>query len=178
MAITGPLISQPSTLLADYPGAPFPDSVITDVSEQIRSEARWHIAPQGSDTVLLDSDGSDTLVLPTLYLVEVTLVRDLSDPDNPSEITDYRVSRRVPMLKHTSGRWPSGLESVEVTMTHGYTDCPRDLLPVVAEMAQTSSVNRAVGQEQAGQQMVTFIDPSTRPKVSRTVRRYQLPRLA
>lgn len=141
-------------LLSDFPGSPFPESVIDAAVESIRNEAGWHIAPVIQETVTLDAQGGAVLMLPTLRPVSVTAVRDVSDPLLPVVLTGWRLSKSG-MLFRALG-WPIGFGTVEVDLTHGHDYVPSDLLAVVAERCQALSVNGSVAQQSAGPFSVTY----------------------
>lgn len=161
--------------LESFPGGPFDASVVESAANWVRSTAGWHIAPEITETVTLDSSGDPYLVLPTLKLSEVSAVRDVTDPDFPVTVTGWAKSRSKAVLYRRRG-WPCGFEALEVDLVHGYEECPPELLPVIAERCQVSGVNRSVSQEQSGQEMVTYVSQAG-GRVPRELRRYQLPKL-
>lgn len=126
-----------NTKLSDFPGAPYPVSVIDAVAEDIRHEANWHIAPVRTETVTLDGPETQYLVLPTRRLVEVTEVRDVSG-DTPVVLDGYRVNTRTGILYRRTG-WPCGTFVLEVDMEHGYAAVPADLLPEIARRCQADA---------------------------------------
>lgn len=155
--------------LADFPGAPFAQSVVDAAVSALRLAAGWHIAPIVTETVLLDTSGGTVLHLPTLRLISVTEVKDLSG-DTPVVLTDWRKSR-AGMLSRSW--WPCGFESVEVVgMQHGHTVTPPELFQVVAEWCQLSGVNSAVRSEAAGGESIAYsasgaVTPESRAILSR-----------
>lgn len=160
--------------LADYPGAPFADSVVLAAGESVRRDAGWLIAPAATETVVLDGDGGRLLMLPTLHLHDVLEVRDVSG-DTPVVLTEWRKTR-AGMIELTSGFWPRGFEVIEVDMVHGYDACPEDLLPALAFRAQQAKVNRASGGVRLGSLSISpgGADPEDeRPDA--VVARYRIP---
>lgn len=152
MDITEPLVD--ASDLADFPGAPFTPSQVKAAADQIRDECGWHIAPQLTQTLALDSDGGRLLALPTLHLVEVTAVRDMTGTA-PNVLDGWRKSR-IGLLERTAGVWPQGLEAVEVTIVHGYEACPAALLPAIAARCQRFNKDGTVRQESLGSRSVSF----------------------
>lgn len=130
---------------ADVPGGPFTQAQIDAAAAQIRGYCGWHIAPERTDTVRLDSDGAAVLRLPTLKLIEVIDVQDAAG--NP--ITGWLWSDKG--MLHRPGGFPAGFGAVTVTMRHGYEDLPPDLLTVLSGMT-----SRRVVQESLGARSVTF----------------------
>lgn len=150
--------------MAGQPGAPFSQAALAAIGESIRREAGWHIAPEVTETLIVDSIGGRILILPTLHLVSVSQVRD----GDGSVLTGWRMSKRG-MLSRSSG-WPAGFGAVEVDVVHGHKTCPAELLPVVASRAQ-----RRVRSESIGGRSVTFDadpDAGTAPSV---LARFALP---
>lgn len=121
--------------LAHLPGAPFTDAEVDSAAAALRKAAGWHIAPVRSETVALDIVPAEPVLrLPTRQLVSVTAVRRTSDA-TVYATTQYETSKRLARIRRRSSYWPCGYEAVEVDMTHGYTTCPPDLLPVIAQCA-------------------------------------------
>lgn len=159
--------------LSDFPGAPFAQSVVDAAVAAVRLAAGWHIAPLVTETIVLDAEGGTVLHLPTLKLVSVTEVRDLTG-DAPVVLSDWRKSR-AGMLSRSW--WPCGFESVEVVdMEHGYEATPPELLQVVAEWCQLSGVNSAVRSEAAGGESIAYTAAGAITPESRAIlARYTVP---
>lgn len=144
MANTGlePLIHADD--LQGFQGAPFKHETVKAASEQIRRVCGWHIAPTIEETLILDHSGGPVLYLPSLFVLDVVSVKD------------HRTGRELPNwhwsgVGMVEGQFPTGFRSVEVTLEHGYAECPADLLPVVASRTQ-----RRVMQESLGSRSVSF----------------------
>ena len=118
--------------LADFPGAPFAESLVESAGESVRAEAGWHIAPEVTETLRVFSEGGTALVLPTLKYT-VTAVRDTSG-DTPEVLTGWTDRGSGILLK---SYWPVG-HMLEVDLVHGYEICPPELLPVIAHRVQAS----------------------------------------
>jgi hypothetical protein len=123
------------------------------------------------ETVTLDSNGGSRLVLNTLQLTAITGVRDVINV--PSSTIEVRWSK-VGVL---SGYFPSGFRSVEVDMTHGYTQCPPELLPLIANACQRILLDPTVASQGAGPFTVTFrdVDGATQAVVDPALAHYVLP---
>lgn len=155
-----PILSADDSLLTaadlvDLPGAPFSDVVVSMVCEAVRVECGWHIAPERTETVTLDSPGGRVLMLPTLHLTSVAAVRNML-PDTPTDLIGWRKSR-AGMLS-AGCRWPCGFESVEVTMTHGYANCPAGLAAAIGALCAVAALNPAVASESAGSVSISYRD--------------------
>lgn len=160
-----PLID--SAALADYPGVS--SSQVSTAAAQVRDICGWHIAPQVTETLTLDTDGSTVLPLPTLKIVEVTAVRDVSR-DTPVVLDGWRASS-AGMLIRPAG-WPAGAATVEVDLTHGYETCPEALHPEIAALAQMARRDRSIGQESLGARSISVRQDLP---VSIVLARYQIP---
>lgn len=139
----GPPLASPSDVAAF--GA-VSEAELEAAAAALRGECRWHIAPEVTETVVVDSKGGALLLLPTLLLASVTQVRDLTG-DTPAVLTGWRLSRDGFLVRPAG--WPLGVSAVEVTMTHGHPACPADLLPVLARRA-TDSASAAASQLRLG----------------------------
>lgn len=123
--------------LSGLPGAPFTDSEVDLAVATLRGALGWHVAPQRTETVVRDINWPARWVtLPTKALVSVAEVRRLDDGDVIAA-DRYRVSKAVNSIRQC-GIWPVGHATLEIDMTHGYTECPPELLPVLAEIAAGS----------------------------------------
>lgn len=131
--------------LADYPGAPFTQAVVDAAVASLRGDCGWHIAPQATETLTVNGSPTQTLILPTLYIVGITAIRDVSG-DTPVVLTGWRMASRSGLLWRDEG-WPDGFEVVEVDLTHGYTDTPTELLPAVAYYSQAQLADSNVSTE-------------------------------
>lgn len=129
--------------LDGYPGGPFEPSLVDNAVAQVRARAGWHIAPVRADTLTVQVfGGSRWLFLPTRRLVTVTAVRRNGVP-----VTSGYSTTPGGMLYAASWRgWEWG--TYEVDVTHGYPECPPELVGLVASLAgsmataQSSDVSR------------------------------------
>jgi hypothetical protein len=133
----------------EYQGGPFSPEIVDAAVAYVRMQAGWHIAPVVAETFTVDAPAGPHLFLPTMQLVSVTAVRLLTDTTGVGQtVTNWYP---YPTQQFKSGRvthrwsWPwYGILQVDVT--HGYSRCPDDLLPVIAQVALEFKRNRAVGQ--------------------------------
>lgn len=116
--------------LSEFPGAPFSDGMVDIAAASVRGDAGWHIAPEVTETLTVDSYGGYLLILPTRRIVGVTAVRDVT---NGSTVTVTDWSRQSGGLYRRNG-WPAGV--LEVDLTHGYATLPADLKPILAARAR------------------------------------------
>lgn len=120
--------------LAGQAGAPFTTAETEQALAVLRALAGWHIAPVQSDTVVLDHDGGPVAHLPTLRLVSVDRVEDLTDPARPVTLSGVRASHAG--MIHRAAGLPTGFGALRVTFTHGYEALPAELLPIAAAGAR------------------------------------------
>lgn len=123
---------------ADVAGMPNPpsDDDLEAMGDAIRAECGWHIAPEVAETLVLDSDGQDALVLPTGRLGAVTAVRywngtnmvPLSGWDAQTGWSAQRTS------VYKAGGFPAGRRRLEVDVVHGYPSVPKGLLAGVLRL--------------------------------------------
>lgn len=114
----------------EYPElAPGVDSETAGV---VRGYCRWHIAPVVTETLVLPSSGSSSIILPTLKLRAVTALTIDGTALTSDELADLnwyqagyiRTGRRIPC----KGR------AISVTITHGFEECPIEILAAVTRI--------------------------------------------
>lgn len=137
------------TDLAHLPGAPFTDAEVDAAVGALRDALGWHVAPERADTAVpFDVQPyEDTLRLVTRKLVSVQAVRRTSTSDpTGTPITNYQISRRQGIVRRRGSYWPCGLEAVEVDFTHGYPECPPELLAILGQLAVAGRRDKSVRQ--------------------------------
>lgn len=157
--------------LSGFPGAPFTDAVVDAAVASLRNAAGWHVAPSRTETVTVDSDGGSRLILDTLHLTAVAEVRNtINDPATPIEV-------RWSKAGILAGWFPCGFQSVEVDITHGYDECPPDLVPLIANACQRINTDPTVASQGAGPFTVTYraLDGATQSTVDPGLARYVIP---
>lgn len=137
--------------LEDLPGAPVPDSLLQAAAEAVRTEAGWHIAPQITETVEVETYKNRIAVLPTLRVSKIIAVRNA---DTGDELDGWRINKRTGILKKRSGYWP---EVIEVELEHGFTKCPPELLTIISERIARGKAGN-VTQESLASRSVRFSD--------------------
>lgn len=161
--------------LKRFPGSPFDDAAVKSAAASVRSEAGWHIAPEVSQTVVVESDGGKYLFLRTLHLSAVDEARDITDPDNPivlDGVRDAKTDTFVAGCVTRTGGWPAGV--IELDITHGFDECPAELLPVVAGRCQQEAVSAAIAQEASATESATYRSPSNGARPDPRVQRYKV----
>lgn len=129
------------------------------------------------DTVDLDGDGSDTLLLPAGPVVGTPTVMVDGSP-----VTAFQVNRRAAILRRTGGYWPRGLGNISVTYSHGFAadKVPGDIADAVLEHAATLATTMAHIQQEGGlsQSATNFAaaQVGVTQKWADTVARYQMNR--
>lgn len=112
--------------------------------DRARDYCGWHLAPEATQTLVLDGSGGTFLPLPSL---QVRLIAAVIENGRTLAASDYVLSRQSWGLHRNGGRWSDRPASIEVQMTHGYSNMPR----AVAEVARSLVVGSAAyGSAQAG----------------------------
>jgi hypothetical protein len=141
---------------------------------RFRGETANPIHLVSNETVYLDGNGSNRLLLPAAPVVGDVVVK-LYGVDISGSV---RVQRRAGILKLTSGLFPDDYENVEVTYSHGYAEIPGDVEDAVLEHAETLVLTRAViAQEGGGGVQATYTPAALvglTQKWADTVARYTL----
>lgn len=124
-------------------------------SERFRQAVGHPVHLVTDDVILVDGNGSDTLVLPAAPATEISVKVD------GTAVTDYSASLRAGILRRAA-RWPDGLGNIEVTYTHGYADIPGGIRDAVLEQAALSAtVPAGIQSEAAGGMSVTWGQTAT-----------------
>lgn len=135
--------------LAGFPGAPFLPAVVDAAAAAIRAEAGWHIAPVIFETIEEETDGGTLVLLPSLQIEEIVEVRNA---DTGAVIPNWRVNKARGVLHSRGGPWP---EVIEVDWSHGYAQCPPELIPVIVERSQRGQLG-IIRKESIGSRSVDY----------------------
>lgn len=153
--------------LVGYPGAPFSLALVSEAAGAVRAEARWHIAPEVTETLEVYTAGSRVVILPSLHIVSVAAVRNA---DTGDEIGGWRLRKDAVAL---TSRHPLP-EVIEVDMTHGYEKCPPELVGLVV-----SRVGRAkrgdIRREALGSRSIDFATSAESGQPDVVMSAYTLP---
>lgn len=148
--------------LTGFRGAPFAAQVTEAAAESVRADCGWHIAPAITETLKIRTYGN-VILLPSLHVGSVASVTD----NNGAPVTGWELFDGG-ILELSDG--PPAY--VNVTFTHGYASCPKELLPIIAERALAQSSGR-IKSEAAGGVSVS-IESTYDPTGSRVLSRYRL----
>lgn len=142
------------------------DNQLQDVIDRavgrLRDYCRWHVFPVQEETVTLDGGGAESLMLPSLHVVDVqsvTVARRLFTEDQ------FEWSARG-YLRSRVRRFPDSLRSVVVSFSHGYAeddlDGVRDVLLGMVE--RVISLPHFIKSSSVGEASVTYgVDAALRP---------------
>jgi hypothetical protein len=108
-----------------------PDSILRQAQGAIRRYCGWHIAPEVTDTITLDGNGTRVLALPSGYVTDVEAITN-EGTALTTEDFDWSESGYV---HHRTGWWTDRPRQVVVTLTHGYPDIPDELIGVASSLA-------------------------------------------
>jgi len=126
---------------------------VAAATQMIRDYCGWHIAPVEEETLVLDGTGTNTLLLPSRRVVQVSqvLVRD-----EPLDSAGYEWSA-IGALRRLGGVWPEAYRSIEVTLEHGFNDMfvLADIVDSVAARIRLDP-SGMIARQGAGTQSVSF----------------------
>lgn len=148
----GPLVTPAE--LATFRGGPFGEAVTNAAAQSVRTECGWHIAPSTKQTIAVRTGGADAILLPSLHVTAVTSVTDR----NGTSVDGWDVWSNG--ILERPGGFP---DAVQITFTHGFETCPKDLLGIIAERAVAQSAGRVKSEALAGRsvQLEGGYDPTT-----------------
>lgn len=134
--------------------------VIDRATDRMRRYCRWHVFPERLGTATLSTDGSQSVLLPSLRVVEINKVEIRGE-----EVTGYGVDKDG-RLRLDCRRFPDALGAVKVTMLHGYDedelDAVRDVLLGMIERVTT--LPHFIKSSSVGEASVTYgVDAALRP---------------
>lgn len=111
---------------------------IEAASASIRAYCGWHIAPSLTHTLILDSNGTSTLMLPTMHVTNIEKVEVCG-----IDVTEKVEWSETGMLRLMDGKgFPDRFRAIKVTLTHGYGfDEVPDVLALVTQIAQRAAAS-------------------------------------
>lgn len=111
----------------------------------LRTYCGWHVAPTVTQDMTLDGPGTYELLLPTMHLTDLVSVTE-----GGAAVTSPEWSAKGLVRKGGYPyRWSDRYRSIVVSMTHGFDECPGELIGVLTEAASRGvggSVFSQVGQ--------------------------------
>ena len=137
-----------------------PTTAEAAATRAIRDYCGWHIAPVLNESIILDGTGTDTLLLPSRRVLDVTSVKvdgETLEADAYDWSADGMLHRR-----HRHRRWPRRYRSIEVELRHGFEDMSvlADLVTSIAARVQIDPTG-ALASQRAGTQYVGFTTGAT-----------------
>ncbi|MDX2694954.1 mobile element protein [Streptomyces ipomoeae] len=130
-------------------------SRLRSASARFRGQVGHSVYPVTTETVTLNGNGRESLLLPvwptvavaTVVLEGVTLV----------EGTDYQWSEEGILRRLGCKVWPAKLRCLQVTYSHGWATRPADVAEVVGERTEAAfTIPVGVQSQAVGGQSVTF----------------------
>lgn len=124
-------------------------ALVANAQGVIRRYCGWHVAPEVTETLTLDGSGSRSLWLPTLHVLSIDAITDEGVAVNSD---DYDWSSDGYVYRRAGVCWSSRPRQIAVTLTHGFTDIPPELVGVAVSIAaRRGSSPAGVRREAAGQ---------------------------
>lgn len=153
---TTDLLADPGEL-AIWLGVPETDpkllTALGAASRRFRGAVRHSVSLVNGETIRLDGNGTNSLLLPAAPVVAVASV---SIDDETLAADGYEWSADG-FLRRVGGCWPARLRCIEVVYSHGWFPVPDDIQEVVIDQAQAIyAVQPGVQQKTVGSQSVTF----------------------
>ena len=148
--------------LADAPSG-VDDLAWIEACRAVRDYCGWHIAPSITEEVTVDGSGGALLLLPTLRLT------DLASITNDGRLVANPEWSQTGMVR---GSWTGKFRGVVANMTHGFDECPAEVVAVIREMVD-GQARTGVSQVTTGSHQVSFdLAPDVRQR--RVLNRYRL----
>lgn len=107
----------------------------------------WHVAPEITETVTLDGEGSASLRLPSGHVLDVSEVKVDGRPIDRG-CWDFS---EAGMLRLRRGRFPDRFRCVKVTMRHGFKEAPALAAVVTRSVLAACASPMGATSESAGQ---------------------------
>jgi hypothetical protein len=175
------LLADPEELAAWLPvGADDPKllAALNAASRRFRGAVRHPVSLVAGETVVLDGNGTSSLLLPAAPVTAVSEVE--VDGEVLVDGTDYSWSADGYLRRLSCLVWPDSLRCITITYSHGYAEIPEDIQEVVIDQARALyAILPGVQQQTVGAQSVTFgVQAATgvTAQWSAAVERYQLNR--
>lgn len=131
--------------------APGPADAAADAQARAEATVRawcgWHVAPERSEVLVLDGPGTTTLVLPSLYVVDIASITEdgvVLDPSHYSWSAAGMVRRLQADYYHWG--WSNAYRSLQVDLTHGFTEWPADVQGVIDRLAARTGISGNLAQ--------------------------------
>jgi hypothetical protein len=144
--------------LAIWLGVPASDAkllqALAAASSRFRGAVRHYVSFVADDTLVLDGNGKESLLLPA---APVTAVTSLTlDGTVLAYRTDYDWSADG-FLRRVGGCWPDRLRCIGIVFSHGYEPIPDDVSEVVVDQARAQyAVRPGLTSMTVGGQSVAF----------------------
>lgn len=120
------------------------DDRLVQAEALVRSWCGWHIAPSRTEDLTVDGPGGFSVVLPTLYLTDVTQVTEDGDVVDDSFYYWSQAGFLRCVGDSVSGhlwRWTDHPRGLVVSVVHGYPEVPAEVTRVVQALADRLDKN-------------------------------------
>jgi len=104
----------------------------------VRAYCGWHIAPSVTQTLTLDGSDTDVMLLPTLHVTDLSSITNDGTAVTEPEWSTFGIVRGT--------CWTDKFRGVVVSFTHGYDECPPEIIGVLHEAADRGLEGSAASQ--------------------------------
>lgn len=141
--------------LVDNPLELSPEAVLA-AEAMVQEYCGWHIAPSRTETLTINGVDGPKLLLPTLKVTAITSISENGVVLSPAAY----VWSESGMVEKLWGWWTWKPRAIQVTLTHGYDQCPLGVREVVRHLAESGPGAAPVATAQVGQVRVTYSQPT------------------
>lgn len=123
----------------------------------VRAYCGWHVCPQLTHTITVDSYGGRTLLLPTKHIVDVSNVTV-----NGVDYTDDVQWSEAGILRLTTGMFPDGLRDVEVSLTDGYEPAAvPQIMALLVTLAKRAQIQPGIASQSVNGASISYSTAAT-----------------
>lgn len=123
----------------------------------VRAYCGWHVCPQITHVITVDSYGGRTLLLPAKHIVDVSNVT-ISGVDRTHDVQWSEAG----ILRLNDGVFPDGLRDVEVSLTDGYDpqDVPQ-IMALLVTLAKRAQIQPGIASQSVNGASISYSTAAT-----------------
>lgn len=123
----------------------------------VRAYCGWHVCPQLTHTITVDSYGGQTLLLPTKHIVDVSNVTV-----NGVDCTANVQWSEAGILRLTTGVFPDGLRDVSVSLTDGYEPAAvPQIMALLVTLAKRAQIQPGIASQSVNGASISYSTAAT-----------------